>query len=231
MGRAPRMDVAAEDELRSRIGTQPALELGPIHEIAGIRKPGGGQPGRLGQQREVRRDDDDVRLVPAGRRAGRRTAAARDRGRRPTPARQPVQGGSSCEQPDPVPAGRRRTPRRGAGRGCRSTVASGATLGCCRAERRRATRSLGFANCTKSPSRRIRSTRASENHSSAASVRSVEVLGLEDVDPARARRLQLAVEIAEDADAHYGRSSSSASAAASIVCSRQPGAKGDCCSW
>ena len=30
----------------------------------------------------------------------------------------------------------------------------------------------------------------------------VEVLGLEDVDPARACRLELAVEVAEDADAH-----------------------------
>ena len=61
----------------------------------------------------------------------------------------------------------------------------------------------------------------------------VEVLGLEGVDPARACRLELAVEIAEDADAHYAwsRSSSSARAATSIVCSRQPGAKGDCCSW
>ena len=60
----------------------------------------------------------------------------------------------------------------------------------------------------------------------------VEVLGLEDVDPARARRLELAVEIAEDADPHAQpptaarrRRSSSVTAAAPANGSRaHPGA-------
>ena len=51
------------------------LEVGAVHEVAGIRQAGRGDPGRFGQEREVRRDDDEVGLLPS-RRAGRRTAAA-----------------------------------------------------------------------------------------------------------------------------------------------------------
>ena len=163
---------AAEDDLRSRVGPQPVLELGPVHEVAGVRKTGAGHPRRFRQHRKMRRDDDARSPRPPQPPTGRRTAAASGPGRPPHRPRQPRRA-----RPDPGRAAESRarrahsansSPRR------RSwlpfTAASGATS----AAASRATmwaRSPGFANCTKSPSRTIRSTRASENHSSAASVR------------------------------------------------------------
>ena len=116
-------------------------------------------------------------------------------GRRPTRAAPRAAAGSRARGLAP------RTPPPGGGRGCpaRSRAARRSPVA------RRANtcaRSAAFGNWTTSPSRRIRSTAASANHASASSMRRSRCSGSEDVDPARARWLELAVEIAEDADAH-----------------------------
>ena len=54
------MDVPAEDDLRPRVGPQPALEVGAVDQVAGIRKAGRSHPGGFGKNREVRRDDDET---------------------------------------------------------------------------------------------------------------------------------------------------------------------------
>ena len=199
VGRAAGVDVAAQKELRPRVGPQLRLEVGAVHEVARVRQAGCGDAGRFGQDREVRGDDDEVGLSQVGdptdvlRR--RRAAADADTG--------PPRDSSGCSWSSRIPCSRAQSanssPRR------RSwfppTVASGATSAVA-SRANMCSRSLGFANWTMSPSSRISSTSASANHASAASVRSVEVLGLEDVDPARACRLELAVEVAEDADTH-----------------------------
>ena len=101
------MDVPAQDELRPRVGPQPALELGAVHEVAGIRKAGRGHPGRLGQEREVRRDDEE-----AGRRLPRSPSLADVLRRRRAATDLDTGDGDSgqlerlvVEQPDPVLAG------------------------------------------------------------------------------------------------------------------------------
>lgn len=196
------MDVSAEDDLRSRVGPQPGLEVGAVHQVTGIRKTGPGHPGRFGQKRKVRSDDDQVGLPSPS--AGltdvpRRRRAPFDCD---TGYGDPVKlERLFVEQPDPMLAG---------------------TLG----------KLLAEAEIVVAVHRRkrrdLRRRQTGERVSEIARVRElhdvtekenqidpslgeplerrvgapIEVLGLEEVDPSRARRLELAVEIAEDADTH-----------------------------
>ena len=104
--RAPRMDVPAEDDLRSRVGAQLGLEVGAVHEVAGIREPGSGHPGRFGQDGKVRGDDDELGLTsPAAPPADvlRRRRAPADRHTGDGDPRELER--LFVQQPDPVLAG------------------------------------------------------------------------------------------------------------------------------
>lgn len=57
------MDVSAQDDLRSRVGPQLALQVGAVHQVTGIRQASRCHPGRFGQNRKVRRDDDKAGLA------------------------------------------------------------------------------------------------------------------------------------------------------------------------
>ena len=97
------MDVSAQDELRPRVGPEPALELEAVDQVAGVRQAGRGHPGRFGQEREVRRDDGEVRLsCPAAEPTDvlRRRRAAADADTAVTELERLL-----VEQPNPVLAG------------------------------------------------------------------------------------------------------------------------------
>ncbi len=201
MGRAARVDVSAEDELRPRVRPQPALEVGAVHEVAGVRQAGRGHPGCLGQDGKVRGDDDEVGLASTSPSrptycggAGPRSTST------PVTARRQLER-LLVEQPNPMLAG-----------ALRELVAEAEVVVAVHRRERSDVRRRQPGEHVREIAR-VRELNAVAEEEDQIDPRLgeprerrvdalVELLGLEDVDPARAGRLELAVEIAEDADAH-----------------------------
>ena len=197
VGRAARVDVAAQDELRPRVGPQLRLEVGAVHEVARVRQAGGGDAGRFGEDRKVRGDDDEVGLSQAGdltdvlRR--RRAAADADTGhpverllvKQPDPVLARAVGELVAEAEIVVPTHRRKW----------------SDVRCCQASEHvlEVARVRELDDVSQQQDQLDLGLREPRERRVGAPV---EVLGLEVVDPARACRLELAVEVAEDADAH-----------------------------
>ena len=184
------------------VGPQLGLEVGSVHEVTGVREAGRRHPGRFGEHGEVRRDDDEAILAPALRRA------AHVLRRRGTPCDGHAREDDSAElerlfveQPDPVlarllaellPEADVVVPAHGRQRcdvGRREPAEHVSEIA----------RVLELHRVAQQQDQiDLRLGEPRERRVGAP----VELLGLEDVDPARACRLELAVQVAEDADQH-----------------------------
>ncbi len=196
------MDVSAQHDLRSRVGSQLPLEVVAVHQVTGVRKTRPGHPERLGQDGKVRGDDDDVgRATQADDLTDvlRRRRAPADRDTRDGDPRELER--LRVQQPNPVLAG-------GFGKHLAEAEIVVSVHRRQRGDLRRRETGKHVSEIARVWELHDVSQQQDQIDPSFGEPLErrvgapVEVLGLEDIDPARPGRLELAVEIAEDADAH-----------------------------